>query len=91
MPENQSKQGPFLRAALMDVLDYQLRENDPPETRQTFERLKAEDIEDDETRRLLGCVIAGEIFAVMKTKQAFDRERFTSRLRMLPEMPWLED
>jgi hypothetical protein len=75
----------------MDVLDNQLRDNDPPETRHTFERLKAEGIEDDEARRLLGCVIAGEIFAVMKTKQAFDRERFTSRLGMLPEMPWMEN
>ena len=82
---------PMVQSAIMDVLDNQLRTNDPPETRETFERLRREGIVEGETRRLLACVIAAEIFDVMKTKAPFDRDRFVSRLATLPEMPWLDD
>jgi hypothetical protein len=75
----------------MEVLDNQLRDNEPPETRETFERLKRQGIDEEETRRLIACVIAAEIFDVMKTKAPFNRERFVSRLETLPEMPWMDD
>src|SRR5262245_2350775 len=82
---------PMVQAALPDVLDTQLPDQDPPETRATLERLLGEGVDEDEARRLIGCVIAAEIFAVMKSKKPFDRERFVGRLATLPEMPWLED
>ena len=82
---------PMVQAALYDVLDTQLRDGDPPETRATFTRLLDEGVEEKEARRLIGCVIAAEIFAVMKSKKSFDRERFVGRLETLPEMPWLEE
>jgi hypothetical protein len=75
----------------MEVLDNQLKDNDPPETRTTYERLKREGIEEEETRRLLACVIAVEIFDVMKNKELFNLDRFTKRLSTLPEMPWMEE
>jgi hypothetical protein len=45
----------------------------------------------DEARRLIGCVIAAEILAVMKTKTPFDRKRFVEWLDQLPAMPWAEE
>lgn len=75
----------------MEVLDNQLRGNEPPETRETFERLKRQGIDEEETRRLIACVIAAEIFDVMKKKTPFDRERFVGRLATLPEMLWMDD
>ena len=82
---------PMVQAALYDVLDTQIRDGDPPETRATFTRLRGEGVEEEEARRLIACVIAAEIFAVMKSKKSFDRERFIGRLARLPEMPWLEE
>jgi len=82
---------PKVQAALYDVLDNQLKDGDPPETRRTLERLLAAGIERDEARRLIACVIAGEIFSVLKTNMAFDRDRFVGRLSLLPEMPWMDD
>jgi hypothetical protein len=82
---------PRLQAALYDVLDNQLRDGDPPETRATLTRLLGEGVEEKEARRLIGCVIATEIFDVMKSKESFDRERFVARLETLPEMPWLDE
>ena len=82
---------PVLRAALMDVLDNQIRDNDPPETRATLERLLALGIDREEARRLLGCVIASELFDVMKSNTPFDRKRFVTRLHSLPAMPWADE
>jgi len=81
---------PILQAALDDVLDTQLRDGDPPETRATLERLLGEGVDQEEARRLIGCVIAAEIVAVMKSNKPFDRDRFVGRLETLPEMPWLD-
>ena len=36
------KANPRLRVAFLAVVENQLRDNDPPETRQTLERLQAE-------------------------------------------------
>jgi hypothetical protein len=75
----------------MEVLDNQLRDGDPPETRETYKRLRREGIDEEETRRLLACVIANEIFDIVKNNSPFSRERFVSRLATLPEMPWEDE
>jgi hypothetical protein len=82
---------PELGAAILEVLDNQLRDGDPPETRATLDRLLARGTEKDEARRLIACVIAAEMFEVMKTSSPFDRERFVARLNALPELPWSDD
>lgn len=82
---------PMMQAALYDILDNQLRDGDPPETRATLARLVGEGVEKNEARRLIACVIAAEIFAVMKSNKSFDRQRFVGRLETLPAMPWLEE
>jgi hypothetical protein len=89
--QRHSRHSPEANAAIMEVLDNQLRENNPPETRATYERLKRAGINEEETRRLLACVIVAEIFDVMKNKKAFNLTRFRERLAMLPEMPWMEE
>jgi hypothetical protein len=75
-----------LRTATSEVLENQLRDNDPPETRQTFDRLLSQGIAEDEVRRLLSGIIAVEIFAVVKEGRPFDRARFVERLRALPRL-----
>ncbi len=72
----------------MEVVDNQLRGNDPPETRQTYERLIASGVDDKEARRLIGCIVTSEIFDVLKRRQPFDRARFVAALARLPQMPW---
>lgn len=73
-----------LRTATREVLANQLRDNDPPETRETYDRLKFLGIAEDEVRRLLSAIITVEIFAVVKEGRPFDRARFVERLRALP-------
>ena len=57
---------------------------EPPETKETFDRLLAEGHDEDEARRLIGCVVVSEIFEIMKQKEPFDAERYAQALARLP-------
>ncbi len=71
----------------MEVVENQLRDNDPPETRQTYDRLVAEGQSDAEARRLIGCVVVTEIFDVLKQNKPYNAQRFVAALHKLPAMP----
>ena len=79
---------PVLKQTILEVVDNQLKNLDPPETRQTYDRLVADGVSDQEARRLIGCVISSEIFDVLKQEQPFDHNRFVKALNKLPELPW---
>ena len=87
-PENPSSTNPVLRQAILEVVQNQIRDNDPPETRQTFERLRAAGYPADEARRLLATAVAVEIFHLMRDHESFNRERFVRNLAHLPREPW---
>jgi hypothetical protein len=79
---------PVLRAAFLEVVDNQLRDGTPPETRATLKRLMADGIPESEARELIGCVVTTEIFDVLKNGQPYQEERFVAGLRALPRLPW---
>jgi len=72
----------------MEVVDNQLRDGTPPETRQTFDRLLADGHTEEEARRLIACVVTSEIFDVLKNHQPYDEARYITALRRLPTLPW---
>ena len=82
------KGNPYAQAAIMEVVENQLRNNDPPETKQTFERLIETGHSQKEAKRLIACVISAEIFDILKKQEAFNHARFVKGLNNLPKMPW---
>lgn len=82
------KVNPYARAAIVEVVENQLRDNDPPQTRQTFKRLIDAGHSEKEAKRLIGCVVSAEIFDVLKRNEPFNLERFINGLNKLPAMPW---
>ncbi len=71
--------------AILAVVDQQMRDNTPPETRRTFERLVAQGYAPEDARRLIGNVVAQEIFAVMQRGETYDEQRYIQALRGLPD------
>jgi hypothetical protein len=51
-----------LKSTVPEIVDNQLRDNTPPETRQTYQRLLKEGYKDQEARELIGVVVSSEIF-----------------------------
>jgi len=88
---SEPKANPVLNAAIMKVVDNQLRGNDPPQTGQTFKRLIDAGISEKEAKRLIACVVSAEIFDVLKKQEPFNLERFVKGLDKLPAMPWDEE
>ena len=82
------KTGPVLKQTILEVVNNQLESLDPPETKQTYDRLVAGGISGQEARQLIGCVISSEIFDVLKQRQPFDHARFVKALNKLPKLPW---
>ena len=85
------KSNPGLNAAIMEVVDSQIRNNDPPQTSQTLQRLVADGHSEEEAKRLIACVVSVEIFDVLKQQQPFDLDRFVKGLDNLPALPWDEE
>jgi hypothetical protein len=83
-----SQSNPRVTAAILEIVDNQLRENSPPETRQTFRRLLDEGHTVREAKRLIGCVMATEIYDILKHQEPFNQVRFLAALQRLPAMPW---
>jgi len=82
-----AKTNPRLTAAFLVVVDNQLRDNNPPETKETLERLMAEGYSAENAKDLIAQAVAVEAYVVMKTQATFNRERFVRNLMALPQEP----
>jgi hypothetical protein len=76
-----------LNKAIMESVDNQIRDLDPPETKQAHDRLLSEGFSEEDAKRLIGCVVATDIHYVLKDNQPFDVVRFVKGLSELPELP----
>jgi hypothetical protein len=76
---------PALREAILAVVDQQLRDNTPPETRRTYERLVALGYAPEDARHLIGNIVAQEIFAVMQREETYHEQRYIMALQGLPD------
>jgi transcriptional regulator of NAD metabolism len=79
----EERYNPYLKAAILEVVENQLRDNDPPETRQTLERLLAAGYSRKQAVEMIGSAVVGEIWSVLHEKQPFDRTRFVESLEKL--------
>jgi len=84
MPE---KFNPRLHAAFLEVVENQLRDNEPPETRQTYERLLREGHSEAEAKDLIGAAIAAETYYILKRDEQFNHDRYVTMLNNLPKLP----
>ena len=80
-----SESNPQLQPAIMEVVENQLRNNDPPETGQTFKRLIQAGHSEKAAKRLIACVVSAEIFDVLKKQEPFNLDRFVKSLNKLPQ------
>jgi hypothetical protein len=77
-----------LREAILEVIHIQVRDNDPPETKQALIRLQDQGFSEKEALKLIGYVVASEVFGVIKENRHYDKEKYISALNKLPKLPW---
>ncbi len=71
--------------AILAVVDQQMRDNTPPETNRTYQRLVALGYAPEDARRLIGNVVVQHIFAVMQREETYNEQRYVAALQGLPD------
>lgn len=79
---------PELQRMILEVVENQIRDNNPRETRQTIDRLVGDGHSAKEARRMVATAVVVEVFHTMRDHQPFDRQRFLWNLAHLPREPW---
>ena len=78
---------PRLRKLILEVVDNQLRESNPPEVNKTLERLISSGISKKKAKRLIAGAVVIELFHIEKYKEPFNLKRYVQNLEGLPKEP----
>jgi hypothetical protein len=76
-----------LKEHLFGIIENQLNDNDPPETKITYDRLRKEGHNNAQAKDLIAQCVAVEIFGVFKSDKPFDEVRYIKNLKRLPKEP----
>jgi hypothetical protein len=76
-----------LRDQILDVVNKQLKSNDPKETKITFKRLIEEGYSEIDAKKLIGQCILFEMYSVVQDQKPFNQQRFIKNLNQLPKEP----
>ena len=78
----------IIKKQFLAIVDKQLKENDPPATRQTLRRLQEEEgFTEAESKGLIAQCVAQEMAAVLSSNKPFNQERYEKWLSELPNPP----
>lgn len=72
------------------VVEKQIKHNNPPETAETYQRLVGELFTEQEALRLISMAVQIELFRLMRFGEAFNHTRFIGNLHGLPDLPDVE-
>jgi hypothetical protein len=81
-------EGELARLAIMEIIETQLEDDNPPETGQTLRRLMREGKSEDEAWDLIACALTFEIFRTFRDRRDFDTENYIRILNALPALPY---
>lgn len=84
---NYSKQRESIGLVIEQIIDKQIRRNDPPETAHTYHRLLKDSFTDIEARRLISMAVQVELFRLINFGEAFNQQRYLENLQGLPDLP----
>ena len=85
-----SKDLNFAGEAVFEAIHNQIQGHNPPETKQTYDRLMKEIKNHDEVMKYIGVVMMAEILDILKSKKPFNQKRYIERLNKLPDTSWAE-
>ena len=80
----------ILRGQIFEIIENQIKSNDPIETEVTLKRLINEGFNDFEARQLIGQCLSIEIFKAMKDTESYNESRYIQNMSNLPQEPFEE-
>lgn len=77
-----------VRAQIFKIIKNQLKDNNPPEIKSTYDRLIKQGFDDVQTNQMIGQCIAVELYEIMKLRNQYDEARYIKNLKNLPKQPF---
>jgi hypothetical protein len=74
---------PVLHEQIHDIVEKQIEENNPKETRKTLDRLINSGYDRHDAIHMIGTVVVEEIYQTMKFNETFNGDRFVKNLQKL--------
>lgn len=74
---------PRLKKLLLEVVENQLRNNDPPITRITFDRLISNGYTEAEVKERIAAAVIGKIYDMLRDGKSFNIEEYESELNSI--------
>ena len=82
---------PKAKAAILEGVKEQLNSPESPYVKTNYDRLISEGIEEEEVMKMLGAVLAVEMWEMSVQERGFDEEGYIELLERLPDMSWLDE
>lgn len=82
-----TENGQLAGEALVEVVENQIADNNPPETKDALERLLKNGETRENAMRYIASVLSIEIFEILKHQESYNQERYTKNLKALPILP----
>jgi len=73
----------YLKSTILEVVDNQLKANEPPVTKATYERLLALNYTGQQAKEKIAAVLLGEMYDILKNQELFDEDRYAKNLAEL--------
>ncbi|MFS0820636.1 hypothetical protein [Bacillus sp. 1P02SD] len=73
-----------LKSKILEIVDNQIKINDPKITKETMERLTELGFSEIESKEMIGRVLVEEMYDILKNKVPFNEKRYSDKLNMLP-------
>jgi len=72
-----------LKNTILEIVDNQIKMNEPICTKQTYERLIESGYAEREAKEMIGAVVLEDIYYIMKDKENFDEQKYKEKLSAL--------
>ena len=79
------------REAIIAAVRDQLNSPDSPYVKEAYDRLINDNHSEEEVMKMLGAVLATEMWEISVKERSFDESIYKDRLARLPDMSWLDE
>ena len=83
-----SEDGQLAGEAMVEAIENQIRDADPPEARRTLKRLMALGESRENAIRYIASALSIEIFEALKNQTPYNETRYIKNLKALPTLPF---
>ena len=91
MSDMEEREESFDAEAVIEIVENQINDNNPPRVKETLMRLMLQGIDREEAMQFIACALCVELVGVINDQETFNEERYNKNLDLLPEMPWEDE